>query len=176
MRIHQCRTSLPFRFFSGWGSWRYAFFLSYLVRWRFFLQLWLYRSSSVSFQLVFHENYSVCRCVSDISGGGGECQSLILPSWALLWKTQFVIVYKSSKLGQTLKTQVINFSPEYRINFLFFPNNLIVYIKLKFYYSPKHHQHPSGLFIFRFKIILGTWRTLNGCVSLFGPHRAKANW
>lgn len=28
----------------------------------------------------------LCRCVSDVSGGGGECQSLILPSWALLGK------------------------------------------------------------------------------------------
>ena len=57
----------------GWGSWPYAFFLSYLVRWRFFLQLWLCRSSSVSFQLVFHENcYSVYRCIFDMSGGKGE--------------------------------------------------------------------------------------------------------
>ena len=60
----------------GWGSWPYAFFPSCLVRWRFFLQLWLYRSSSVSFQLVFHENYSVCRCILDASGGGGERHSL----------------------------------------------------------------------------------------------------
>ena len=32
----------------GWRSWPYAFCLSYLVRWKSFLQLWLY-SSSVSF-------------------------------------------------------------------------------------------------------------------------------
>ena len=38
-------------------------FFSYLVTWRCFLQFCLYRSSNASFQLVFHLNYSTCRCI-----------------------------------------------------------------------------------------------------------------
>ena len=40
-----------------------TFFFSYLLTWRCFLQFCLYRSSNASFQLVFHLNYSTCRCI-----------------------------------------------------------------------------------------------------------------
>ena len=48
------------------------FFPSYPVTWKSFLQLWLYRSSSASFQLVFHEQCSACRCIFNVFVAGGE--------------------------------------------------------------------------------------------------------
>ena len=48
VRVHLCGPS--FDFSQSWRSQPYAFFLSYLVTWKSFLQLWLYRSSSASFQ------------------------------------------------------------------------------------------------------------------------------
>ena len=50
VRVHLCGPS--FDFSQSWRSQPYAFFLSYLVTWKSFLQLWLYRSSSASFWLV----------------------------------------------------------------------------------------------------------------------------
>ena len=34
-----------------------------------FLQAWLFRNSSASFQLIFHENFSTCRCIFDVFVG-----------------------------------------------------------------------------------------------------------
>ena len=39
---------------------------SYPVIWRSFLQLWLCKRSSASFQLVFYVNFSACRCIFDV--------------------------------------------------------------------------------------------------------------
>ena len=56
----------PYRSLQGDTSWNDAFtFLSYLVIWRSFLQLWCCRSSA-GLQLVFHKNCSTCRCIFDV--------------------------------------------------------------------------------------------------------------
>lgn len=47
-------------------------FLSYSIPCVSFLQTLLYRSLSDSFQLVFNENCSTCRCISDLFMEGGE--------------------------------------------------------------------------------------------------------
>ena len=64
-------------------------FLSYPVTWGSFLRLRLYKKSSASFQLVFCENCSTCRCIFDVFvwGGGGSSTSFysaILVSASLL--------------------------------------------------------------------------------------------
>ena len=61
--------SLPDAFF---------FFLSYLVTWGSYLQLWLYKRSSASFQSTFCENCSTFRCIFDVCVGGGEFHVLLL--------------------------------------------------------------------------------------------------
>ena len=43
-----------------------------------FLQPWLYRSLSDSFQLVFSENFSTCRCIFEVFIGGVEFHVLLL--------------------------------------------------------------------------------------------------
>lgn len=43
-----------------------------------FLQPWLYGCPSVSFQLVFSENSSICRCIFDVFIGGGELHAGLL--------------------------------------------------------------------------------------------------
>lgn len=45
------------------------FFPSYLVMYRSFPQLWLYKRSPVSFHLVFCENCPTCRCIFDVFAG-----------------------------------------------------------------------------------------------------------
>ena len=68
------------------GSTGLLFFSSY---WMFvsFLQPWLCRSPSASFQLVFSENCSTCRCTFDVFVEGGEFHILLLhhldksPQW-----------------------------------------------------------------------------------------------
>lgn len=68
--------------FQGDTSWHDAFtFLSYLVIQRSFLQLWCYRRSSASLQLVFHKNCSTCRCIFDVFVGRGELHILLF--WSL---------------------------------------------------------------------------------------------
>ena len=67
----------PYRSLQGDTSWHDAFtFLSYLVIWRSFLQLWCYRSSA-GLQLVFHKNCSTCRCIFDVFVGRGELHILL---------------------------------------------------------------------------------------------------
>lgn len=62
----------------GDTSWHDVFvFLSYLVIWRSFLQLWCNRGSSASFKLVFHKNFSTCRCIFDVFVGRGELHILL---------------------------------------------------------------------------------------------------
>ena len=41
------------------------------------LQLWLYRYSSASFQLVSCENFSTRRCIFDVFKGGGDLHILL---------------------------------------------------------------------------------------------------
>ena len=53
-------------------------FSSYLMMCGFFSQLWLYRSPSASFQLVFSENCSTCRCTFDVFVEGSEFHILLL--------------------------------------------------------------------------------------------------
>ena len=49
-----------------------------------FLQPWWYRSPSASFQLVFHENCSTCRCIFwCVHGGKWAPCPLSLPSWLI---------------------------------------------------------------------------------------------
>ena len=43
-----------------------------------FLQPWLYRSLSASFQLVFSENFSTCRYIFNVFMGGGKFCILLL--------------------------------------------------------------------------------------------------
>ena len=52
------------------------FFPSYVITCVFFLQPWLYRSPYASFQVVFSENCSTCRCIFDVFVG--ECDLHIL--------------------------------------------------------------------------------------------------
>ena len=54
------------------------FFPSCSVTWESFLLLWLYKRSNVSFQLVFCEIHSTCRCIFDVFAGGGEFHVLLL--------------------------------------------------------------------------------------------------
>lgn len=56
----------------------FFFSSSYLIMCGFFLQPWLYRSPSASFQLVFSENCSTCRCSFDVFVEGGEFHILLL--------------------------------------------------------------------------------------------------
>lgn len=51
--------------------------------WRSFLQCWLYRSSSTSFQLAFYENCSTCRRIFDVLLGRWWIPRYpTLPSWS----------------------------------------------------------------------------------------------
>lgn len=55
----------------------FCFFpLSYPDTWQSFLQPWLY-GNSASFQLVFQENHSTCRCIFDMFIVGGELHILL---------------------------------------------------------------------------------------------------
>ena len=49
---------------------------SYPDTWQSFLQPWLY-GNSASFQLVFQENHSTCRCIFDMFIAGGELHILL---------------------------------------------------------------------------------------------------
>lgn len=53
------------------------FFPSCSVTWESFLLLWLYKRSNVSFQLVFCEIHSTCRCIFDVFVGEGELRILL---------------------------------------------------------------------------------------------------
>ena len=53
------------------------FFHSYSIMCLSFLQPWLYRSHSSSFQLIFSENFSACRCIFDVFLAGSELQILL---------------------------------------------------------------------------------------------------
>ena len=53
------------------------FFPSYQITCVPFLQSCLYRRHSASFQLVFCENYSMCRCILDVFVRGGEFHVLL---------------------------------------------------------------------------------------------------
>ena len=63
-------------------GWAFAcaslFFLSYMIIYVFFLQPCVYRSPSASFQIVFSEHYTTCRCIFDAFLGTGELQVGVL--------------------------------------------------------------------------------------------------
>lgn len=73
--------------FQGHKSWLIGFFVclffffsssSYSVMCVFFLQPWLYRKPSASFQLVFRVDYSTCQCIFDVFEVEGELCIVLL--------------------------------------------------------------------------------------------------
>lgn len=76
-------------------------------------------------------------------------QENIICTWLLELKTW----------AETLKHKVTSLNLESRKKHFFFPNNLIPFCKIKIYCSvvSHHHHSPFKLFIFRFRIIPGTY-------------------
>ena len=79
------------------------FFLSYPVMGESFLQLWLFKISSLTFQLVFYENCSTYRCIFDVIVGGGELHFLLLlfyldipPTFCVFEVIFYIFIYISS--------------------------------------------------------------------------------
>ena len=122
-------------------SWCLFSSLSYLVTWRSFLQLWLYRRSSAHFQLVFCENYSTCRCIFDAFCWWRWVSHPTPPSWSPLRK-YFWVYYKYSV---SYCVRLIYFSYLYIIEKLFFCmySSIPVLFKNCFIYSIISHWAPT---------------------------------
>ena len=69
-------------------------FPSYSIPCVSFLQPWLYRSPPASFQFVFSENCSTCRCILDMFMGGCEVHVLLLCHLGLNSGKSIFFIYK----------------------------------------------------------------------------------
>lgn len=75
--VHPMHSSFCFIFLpKSTGPKLLLFSPSYPDTWQSFLQPWLY-GNSTSFQLVFQENHSTCRCIFDMFIAGGELHILL---------------------------------------------------------------------------------------------------
>lgn len=72
-------------------------FPSYTITYGFFLQSWLCSSFPDSFQIVFSETYSTCRCIFDVFVGRGELHVF------LLWHLDSPAFYRQEKKKKTIK-------------------------------------------------------------------------
>ena len=95
--LHPFHLSFPMSYFLGAQVPNWLFlFPSYLVPCASFLQLWLYRSLSVSSQLVFNENCSTFRCVFwrifwwlEVSSTSPISLTWSIDNCLFLWYTEF---------------------------------------------------------------------------------------
>ena len=90
------------------------FFPSYPVMWKSFLQLWFYKNSSASFQLIFHENCSTCRCI--LMCLQGDMSSTSSYSTILIQLSKYLYNhYLNSLLGRLLISTFLSSSGVYLV-------------------------------------------------------------
>ena len=102
--VHPHYFPLPLRSFLGAEVSAQCFFPSYPTTWESFLQPWSYSCSS-SFQFVFSENFSTCRCIFHVLLGVGELHILLLHLFNPPFQCNIWNQYKKLFLTQKLNTK-----------------------------------------------------------------------